>query len=128
MTHPADGQDDDGGLVGDAAVGVGAVVVLIGADPVEVGEAQGVNEGLVVCGVGDAADEGEGAAFEEGPCFLDVAELEGNGRLCFRAWKRVAELRLRGWETFGRRGGGGLPLRLWGGLLLGCGLLPEVVT
>ena len=105
MAHPADGEDDDGGLVGDAVVGVGAVVVLIGADPVKVGEAQGVDEGLVVCGVGDAADEGEGAAFEEGACFLHVAELERNGSLCFRVWERVIRPRLRRWGLFSCRYG-----------------------
>ena len=77
MAHPAEGKDDDGGLVGDA--GVGAVVVLIGANPGEVSEAQGVDEGLVMCGVGYAADEGDGAAFEEDPCFLDVTELKVDG-------------------------------------------------
>lgn len=58
MGHPADGEDDDGGLVGDATVGVGAVIVFVGVDPVEVSEPQGIAQGLVACGVGRAADEG----------------------------------------------------------------------
>ncbi|KQR07180.1 hypothetical protein ASF71_21085 [Deinococcus sp. Leaf326] len=93
MTHPADGEDNDGRLIGDAAVGMGAVVVLIGANPLQIGEPQGVDEGLVVCGVGDAADEGEGAALDERPCCLYV--MRQWGVFCchwgFLGWKRQDE-------------------------------------
>lgn len=71
MTHSADGEDDDGGLFGDAAVGVGAVIVSGRTDPVEMGEAQGVDEGLIMCAVGEATDEGEASALKERPCFLE---------------------------------------------------------
>ncbi|KQR07178.1 hypothetical protein ASF71_21075 [Deinococcus sp. Leaf326] len=106
------------------------VVVFRRADPVEAGEAQGVDKGLVMCGVGHTTDEGEGAAFEEGPCFLDVLEVEGGSGLRFRAWEGRTRLR-RGLGRWGRhRGGcgGGLLMFRWGGLFLGAGVLLEAVT
>lgn len=75
VTHPANSDDDERGLIRKAGMGVRTVGVLVGRDLIQIRQTQARHDRLAVSGIGYAADQHDVTALEDRASFLHVRRV-----------------------------------------------------